>query len=176
MTGLLRPYVITGPERVVLAIFAFAVVFGVGPVVGVILASSLEDDTLLPAYWTNLLTVQGVAALPLVAIAALASRGLVKEPKESQSVRWARFVLLVTTLAVVIAVSVIAMCLQQIALTPMTGRVAEDFVLYATAIGATSTICAIGAGLLGVALDKIDEPVVSQPPPSPPPPPPPPPA
>jgi len=166
--------VITPRERKLLGVFTFLGVLIVGPLAGAVLALNLEDEVLLPAYWSTLLTVQGVSALPLVAIAALVSRTLVVDPTQPNPLNppgpssqpktpfWAKSILLLTLLALMAAVAVVMLCLFQIALTSAPtadapGEPPNQGVLWVTSIGAAMTICAVAAAVLAVALDKIDD-------------------
>ena len=129
-----------------------------GAVAGAILANQLDGRSLTTTYWQQVLTLTGVAALPLVAFFALvprqwAAKGTVQNPSTPF---WSMVIPWVLLLAFAAAVAVILLCVYQIAVTPSTGAVPNEGILFLTATGAGATLGAVATGLVAAALDKVD--------------------
>jgi hypothetical protein len=146
------PKVISDPERKLLAAFA-VLVLPVGFVGSMILAISLGDKTLPTTYWDKLLTITGVAALPLVAMAVLVLRGVTKEGPRY----WGKWIFVGGLIAFAIALTVILICLYELVTTPAAGKKPGASALWVATLGTGLTLGAVAASVAAAALDKIDE-------------------
>ena len=142
---------IDSSERAVLTIVAVLASLG-GLIGGLGLALTLDGKTVVQAtFWTTLLTVSAVAALPLVATATGVAR------LWTGNVAFRSLAPLVMLGAAAISLVEIVVCLHQIAITDKVGD-PNDLAVYLTTIPAGLTL---GAAVFGVAwaiLDKMDDP------------------
>jgi hypothetical protein len=146
---------IDSSERAVLTIVAVLASLG-GLIGGLGLALTLDGRTVVQAtFWTTLLTVSAVAALPLVATATGLAR--LWKPARTGNVAFVSLAPLVMLGAAAISLVEIVVCLHQIAITDKLGD-PNDLAVYLTTIPAGLTL---GAAVFGVAwamLDKMDDP------------------
>ena len=117
---------------------------------GVVLGLSMNGSkTVSASYWAEILKVAGVSALPLVALA-------VRMPRTSGSAQWTSFATVLVFLAFPIALLVICVCLNRIALGAKDGEDPHDVYLFVTAIGAGLVLAAVAVRVAADVLDKID--------------------
>lgn len=132
-----------------LSAMAFVVV-AVGLAGGVALAASLDGSKVLQsAYWSEVLKVAGLSAVPLVAIA-------VRLPRASGSTGWERPARVMVFLAFPLVVGTIGICINRLAQMPKDGADPSDTLLYITSIGLGLTLAAVAVGVTADVLDKID--------------------
>jgi MFS-type transporter involved in bile tolerance (Atg22 family) len=151
------PEIISPPERVVLGLFA-PIALAVGGIAGGILAGALDGKTLTSDYWDKLLTITGVSALPLVAVAVLVIRARLTERRTNPVAFWGGSILLGGMVAFIVVLVVIMICLYEMVTTPEAGKVAGSLPLWVATLGAGLTLGAVAASVAAAALDKIDDP------------------
>jgi uncharacterized membrane protein YgdD (TMEM256/DUF423 family) len=159
VTPVLARQVLDDSERRLLFYFAF-VALAIGLVSSAVLANSLVDRETIPtAYWDKLLTIAGVAALPIVAMAVLVVRGAMQSG--SPVSRWQALVFIVGMVAFVFSIVVILICLFQIVVAAdaaqnTTPDAPKDWVIWLTAFGTGVTLSAVAVVVAAAALDKVD--------------------
>ncbi len=143
------PQAIDPVEHKFLAYF-IVVALLVGLVGGIALALSLTGDQVVQgSYWSELLKVVGVAALPLVALA-------VRFPRTSGKATWSKSARKLVLVAFPIALGTIGLCLNRVAETPKDGADAPDLLLYLSGAGAGLVLAAVAVGVAADVLDKVD--------------------
>jgi hypothetical protein len=143
------PTIITEPEYTFLSGVA-GVIAVIGLVGGLILGLTLAgDDVIQSTYWTQLLTVSGISALPLIAVA-------VRLPRASGGTGWERPARISVFLAFPLVVGIIVLCLDRVAVTPKDGANPPDAFPIVTGIGIGLILAAIAIGVAADVLDKID--------------------
>jgi hypothetical protein len=158
--AVISPLKIDPFERKVLVVFAFFAV-AIGAVGSVVLASKLDGRTTIPTdYWDKLLTVAGVAALPIVAAAFLVVRAAMQSG--SSLGRWGSAIIIGGMVAFAVTMVVIEICLFQIvvaadAAKDTTPDAPEAWVIWVATVGAGITLSAAAVGVGAAALDKIDD-------------------
>jgi hypothetical protein len=150
------PEIISRPERVVLGLFA-PIALAIGGIAGGILAGKLDGKTLTSVYWDKLLTITGVSALPLVAVAVLVIRARLNERRTNPVAFWGGSILLGGLIAFMVVLVVIMICLYEMVTTPEAGKVAGGFSLWVATLGAGLSLGAVAASVAAAALDKIDD-------------------
>ena len=137
-----------GEYRFLNGIDLAVVVVGVG--LGVVLGISLSGSKAVQgSYWSELLKVAGVSALPLVAIA-------VRLPRASGNTGWEKPARLLVFVAFPLVVGTIVLCLNRIAVTPKDGVNPADWLLIASGAATGLILAAVAVGVAADVLDKID--------------------
>lgn len=124
------------------------------------MASALDGKTLPSSYWDKLLTITGVSALPIVAVAVLVLRAQMTD-RDSAIGRLGSRILVGATCALLVVLAVVMICLYEIVMTPALGRKPGTLPLWVATLGAALTIGSVGVSVAAAALDKIDDPVNS---------------
>jgi hypothetical protein len=115
-----------------------------------VLDVSLSDGTtVMQSYWSELLKVAGVSALPLVAIA-------VRIPRAGSGTGWQPLARGLVFIAFPVAIGTIAICLNRVGVTPKDGANPPDALLYLTGAGTGLILAAVALGAAADVLDKID--------------------
>jgi hypothetical protein len=157
--------VIEPDERVPLIVVGVLSMLG-GALGGLLLYWRLDGDVKVQAgFWTAMLTVAALSALPLVATTTHIAR-LLKNPTPGATSYTALAPIFMLAAAAATLVAVVV-CLYQIAMTSGASDPSDLVLACATIIIGTSA----GAAVYGVAaaiLDKLDDPTPPPPPPSPP--------
>jgi hypothetical protein len=146
----IEPKVI-GPDeyRFLSGIVPFFVVV-VGLVGGIALATNLDQTQVVQqSYWSELLKVAGVSALPLVAVA-------VRLPRASKKTNWEKPARILVFIAFPVALLTIGICLYEVATTDKNGVDPGDFLVWVSAIGTGLILAAVAIGVMADVLDKID--------------------
>lgn len=157
--GRLAIQVIEPFERRLLLFFAFLAV-AIGLVSSAVLANNLVDRETIPTvYWDKLLTIAGVAALPIVAMAVLVVRGAMQSG--SPVGRWQGGIIIGGMVAFAITMVVILICLFQIVVAADAAKdtipdAPDDWVIWVATLGTGITLSAAAVGVAAAALDKID--------------------
>jgi hypothetical protein len=148
---MVEPKVIGKDEYRFLASLVWVFLFG-GFLGGLVLGLSLGgDEVIQSSYWTQLLTVSGVAALPLVAIA-------VRLPRASGTTGWEKPARIAVFCAFPLVLAEIVLCLNRVAVTPKDGANPGDFFPIASGVGVGLILAAVAVGVAADVLDKIDTP------------------
>jgi hypothetical protein len=151
-------------ERKVLVAFAVgAVLIGVGS--SVVLAAKLDDRTTIPTdYWKTVLTIAGVSALPIVAMAVLVVRASMQSL--SPLGPWGVAIVIGGMVAFAATMSVILICLFQIVaaadtpVNPMmnsTPAAPDRWVIWVATVGTGITLAGAAVGVAASALNTIDD-------------------
>jgi len=120
---------------------------------GLLLALQLDDGrTVQAGFWTTLLTVSALSALPLVATTTQLTRLWVKSSSPIWKSGW---VLLPMLGAASVTLVVIVLCLYQVAVTGGSGN-PSDLVVFLTTVPAGATAGAAVFGIAAAILDKLD--------------------
>lgn len=125
-----------------------------GTIGGALVCWQLWDSTVVvPGYWTLLLTVSALTALPLFATVVQLGRTWVKPTSSKLAKKW-----FVTAMIAAAAATVteVLLCLYQVAITPSSGANPNDLVLLATTLPAGATVGAATFGVAATILDKIN--------------------
>lgn len=154
------PLKLDGFERNVLIGFALFVL-AIGLLSSIVVATKLDDRETIPtAYWDKLLTLAGVAALPIVAMAVLIVRSAMQ--KRSPVGPWGAAILIGGMVAFAVTMAVILLCLFQIVVAAdaapnRTPNAPDPWVIWVATLGAGITLSAAAVGVAAAALDKIDD-------------------
>jgi hypothetical protein len=146
-------------ERKVLVFFAGATVV-VGLVSSGFLAARLDNRTTIPtAYWEKVLTIAGVASLPIVAMVVLVVRAAMESSSPLGS--WGAGIVIGGAVAFATAMLVILICLFQIvvasdAATGMTPSAPAEWVTWVATLGVGVTLSGAAVGVAATALNTID--------------------
>ena len=148
-----KPKAIDNDERRVLTIVAVLSTLG-GLFGGILLCLMLDGDrSVQSGFWTALLTVSALSALPLVAMTTHVARLWAS----SSSPTWLSLAPLAMIAAAAVALVEIVLCLYQLGVTSGAGD-PSDVVVALTTIPAGATVGAAVFGVAAAILDKIDEP------------------
>jgi hypothetical protein len=146
------PAAIDRDERRVLTVLGLLSALG-GTLGGLLLAVQLDEGTKVQAtFWTTLLTVSALSALPLVATTTQMTRLWVPSASSTWRSGW---VILPMLAAAGVTLVEIVLCLYQVAVTDKAGD-ASDLVVYLTTVAAGATLGAAVFGVAAAILDKID--------------------
>lgn len=117
---------------------------------GFFLAGTLDGtEKVSSSYWSELLKVVGVSALPLVAVA-------VRLPRSAAPQGWRRWTGLLVLAALPLTLLIIGVCLNGAARTPKDGGDAPYAAIYISAMGCGVILAAVAVGVAADVLDQID--------------------
>jgi hypothetical protein len=140
-------------EQLILLIVALTMT-SLGVVAGALVCWQLWGGTVVTSgFWTLLLTVSALTALPLFATTTQLGRTWVK--KSSRSILKAAYVLAMLVAATA-TLTEVALSLYQVAVTGSGGANPNDLVLLLTTVPAGATVGAATFGVAATILDKIN--------------------